>query len=143
MQFCLVNAVILLLGGLYLRNKESFSHLKPKVLACIGLLLAALDVLAFNLVSDNSLLLVLVRQLVLASCLMRVEASSGSVCFMVFVGLLSSLVSFGYLLNLVIVLVIVIAKGSNEQNVREIWRYIMGSLLVYTADHLAWQLMFL
>lgn len=141
---CVVNGVILLLGGLYLRNKESFSHLKPKVLACIGLLLAGLDLLAFDLLADSSLPLVLVRQLILAACLMRVETSSGAVGFMVFLGLLCSLVSFGFMLNILVVLVIVIAKSSNEQNqnVREIWRYIMGSLLIYAADHLAWQAMF-
>lgn len=139
---CVVNGVILLLGGLYLRNKESFSHLKPKVLACIGLLLAGLDLLAFDLLADSPLPLILVRQLILAACLMRVETSSGAAGFMVFLGLVSSLVSFGFLLNILVVLVIVIAKGSNEQNVREIWRYIMGSLLIYIADHLIWQAMF-
>ena len=143
MLLCVVNAVILLLGGLYLRNKESFSHLKPKVLACIGLLLAGLDLLAFNLLADSPLPLAVVRQLILAACLMRVETSSAAVGFMVSFGLLSSLVSFGYLLNVIVVLVVVIAKGSNEQNVREIWRYIMGSLLIYAADHLAWQALFL
>lgn len=136
-----VNGIILLLVVLYLYNRSSFSHLKSKNLIITSIYLLLIEVLTLGVFSNENIL-ISIRIIFFTMLLARIDTNVFMNITLQLIGIIAIFFPTIYFPYVVFVLMALLIKGLNNQNIKEIWIYSLLSVLIYIGNLLWWDYKF-